>query len=158
MNTGYFYGCGGRTRTYDLRVMSPTSFQLLYSAICMRSLSAWLVYHSQAGLSTKIFLAFRHIEAPGYPQATKHPNKKRRTKKERALPWPILSQILTKNWKCSIFKNTSKKNRVLRNHSSGCPYPAPAEMTQGIGYAGPFPFPDTKISALLKNFSCITCT
>ena len=27
------YGCGGRTRTYDLRVMSPTSFQLLYSAI-----------------------------------------------------------------------------------------------------------------------------
>ena len=33
VNTGYFYGCGGRTRTYDLRVMSPTSFQLLYSAI-----------------------------------------------------------------------------------------------------------------------------
>ncbi len=27
------FGCGGRTRTYDLRVMSPTSFQLLYSAI-----------------------------------------------------------------------------------------------------------------------------
>ena len=27
------HGCGGRTRTYDLRVMSPTSFQLLYSAI-----------------------------------------------------------------------------------------------------------------------------
>ena len=26
-------GCGGRTRTFDLRVMSPTSFQLLYSAI-----------------------------------------------------------------------------------------------------------------------------
>ena len=23
VNTGYFYGCGGRTRTYDLRVMSP---------------------------------------------------------------------------------------------------------------------------------------
>ena len=30
---GGFYGCGGRTRTYDLRVMSPTSYQLLYSAI-----------------------------------------------------------------------------------------------------------------------------
>ena len=30
---GCFYGCGGRTRTYDLRVISPTSFQLLYSAI-----------------------------------------------------------------------------------------------------------------------------
>ena len=27
-----FYGCGGRTRTYDLRVMSPTSFQLLHPA------------------------------------------------------------------------------------------------------------------------------
>ena len=32
-----FYGCGGRTRTYDLRVMSPTSFQLLYSAILGRT-------------------------------------------------------------------------------------------------------------------------
>ena len=31
--SGTFCGCGGRTRTYDLRVMSPTSFQLLYSAI-----------------------------------------------------------------------------------------------------------------------------
>ena len=29
----FFFGCGGRTRTYDLRVMSPTSCQLLYSAI-----------------------------------------------------------------------------------------------------------------------------
>ena len=29
----YFSGCGGRTRTCDLRVMSPTSFQLLYPAI-----------------------------------------------------------------------------------------------------------------------------
>ena len=26
-------GCGGRTRTYGLRVMSPTSYQLLHSAI-----------------------------------------------------------------------------------------------------------------------------
>ena len=48
-NTGFlieircFYGCGGRTRTYDLRVMSPTSFQLLYSAICMHSLNAGLL-------------------------------------------------------------------------------------------------------------------
>ena len=33
------YGCGGRTRTYDLRVMSPTSFQLLYSAIFALHLS-----------------------------------------------------------------------------------------------------------------------
>ena len=39
-----FYGCGGRTRTYDLRVMSPTSFQLLYSAILLAHfLSAWIV-------------------------------------------------------------------------------------------------------------------
>ena len=29
----YFSGCGGRTRTCDLRVMSPTSYQLLYAAI-----------------------------------------------------------------------------------------------------------------------------
>ena len=29
----YLSGCGDRTRTCDLRVMSPTSYQLLYSAI-----------------------------------------------------------------------------------------------------------------------------
>ena len=29
----YFSGCGRRTRTSDLRVMSPTSYQLLYPAI-----------------------------------------------------------------------------------------------------------------------------
>ena len=29
----FFSGCGRRTRTSDLRVMSPTSFQLLYPAI-----------------------------------------------------------------------------------------------------------------------------
>ncbi len=28
-----FTSSGGRTRTYDLRVMSPTSYQLLYSAM-----------------------------------------------------------------------------------------------------------------------------
>ena len=27
------FGCGGRTRTYDLRVMSPASYQLLHPAI-----------------------------------------------------------------------------------------------------------------------------
>ena len=27
------FGCGGRTRTCDLRVMSPTSYQLLHPAI-----------------------------------------------------------------------------------------------------------------------------
>ena len=27
------FGCGGKTRTYDLRVMSPTSCQLLHPAI-----------------------------------------------------------------------------------------------------------------------------
>ena len=47
-----FFGCGGRTRTYDLRVMSPTSFQLLYSAIFRpHSLSAWVLYHGCMGLS-----------------------------------------------------------------------------------------------------------
>ena len=29
----FFYGCGSKTRTYDLRVMSPTSYQLLHPAI-----------------------------------------------------------------------------------------------------------------------------
>ena len=44
LNTGCFYGCGGRTRTYDLRVMSPTSFQLLYSAIFGTSLMySWII-------------------------------------------------------------------------------------------------------------------
>ena len=42
-----FYGCGGRTRTYDLRVMSPTSFQLLYSAI-FRAHPQVPVYYSMA--------------------------------------------------------------------------------------------------------------
>ncbi len=32
--TFLFDGCGGKTRTYDLWVMSPTSYQLLHSAIC----------------------------------------------------------------------------------------------------------------------------
>ena len=27
------FGCGGRTRTCDLRVMSPTSYQLLHTAL-----------------------------------------------------------------------------------------------------------------------------
>ena len=29
----YINGCGSKTRTYDLRVMSPTSYQLLHPAI-----------------------------------------------------------------------------------------------------------------------------
>ena len=32
-HSGSSCGCGGRTRTSGLRVMSPTSYQLLYSAI-----------------------------------------------------------------------------------------------------------------------------
>ena len=48
---GVFFGCGGRTRTYDLRVMSPTSFQLLYSAMFRRTFSAWVLYHSATALS-----------------------------------------------------------------------------------------------------------
>ena len=45
-----FYGCGGRTRTYDLRVMSPTSYQLLYSAIfsilleCLGIIARWIPF------------------------------------------------------------------------------------------------------------------
>ena len=33
IENGGFSGCGGRIRTNDLRVMSPTSYQLLYPAI-----------------------------------------------------------------------------------------------------------------------------
>ena len=51
----YSGGCGGRTRTYDLRVMSPTSYQLLYSAIFMHPLDAQLLYHAQNFLSRFIF-------------------------------------------------------------------------------------------------------
>ena len=52
-----FYGCGGRTRTYDLRVMSPTSFQLLYSAMFVgTSLSACVLYHGHSGLSRTFLL------------------------------------------------------------------------------------------------------
>ena len=64
-----FYGCGGRTRTYDLRVMSPTSFQLLYSAICL----VWFLADYNMGAEgcqvffwmTRFVLAhleFRHIQ------------------------------------------------------------------------------------------------
>ena len=54
-----FYGCGGRTRTYDLRVMSPTSYQLLYSAIFYwHFLSACILYHRKAALSRQIFSTF----------------------------------------------------------------------------------------------------
>ena len=33
--TALFSGSGSRTRTYDLRVMSPTSYQLLHPALCL---------------------------------------------------------------------------------------------------------------------------
>ena len=39
-------GCGGKTRTYDLRVMSPTSCQLLHPAICCFLLYILLIYMS----------------------------------------------------------------------------------------------------------------
>ncbi len=32
----FYFGCGGPIRTVDLRVMSPTSFQLLHPAECVR--------------------------------------------------------------------------------------------------------------------------
>ena len=51
---GGFYGCGGRTRTYDLRVMSPTSFQLLYSAI-FRWRLILRYYSTKAGICQQVF-------------------------------------------------------------------------------------------------------
>ncbi len=57
---GICYGCGGRTRTYDLRVMSPTSFQLLYSAIFRHSLECLgIIAHGYCFVNTflcKLFL------------------------------------------------------------------------------------------------------
>ena len=54
-------GCGGRTRTYDLRVMSPTSFQLLYSAI-FRWRLILRYYSTKAGICQQVFLrVFCHI-------------------------------------------------------------------------------------------------
>ena len=56
------YGCGGRTRTYDLRVMSPTSFQLLYSAICLRSLETFgSITQIDGFVNTFFLLKFRYI-------------------------------------------------------------------------------------------------
>ncbi len=52
---GFLSGCGGRTRTYDLRVMSPTSYQLLYSAIWGAFLNATILYHGADCLSRSIF-------------------------------------------------------------------------------------------------------
>ena len=61
------FGCGGRTRTYDLRVMSPTSFQLLYSAIFRsHSLSASVLYHGYTGLSRGYFLSFCRTASSHY--------------------------------------------------------------------------------------------
>ena len=63
-----FYGCGGRTRTYDLRVMSPTSFQLLYSAI-LGCTSNVLGYYSTAGLVCQdVFLAIFGRRVSEFPQ------------------------------------------------------------------------------------------
>ena len=53
-----FSGCGGRTRTYDLRVMSPTSFQLLYSAILMRTLECLHIVAQQRMLVKVYFLLY----------------------------------------------------------------------------------------------------
>ena len=56
-----FYGCGGRTRTYDLRVMSPTSFQLLYSAIFTRSPECLDILTQRASFVKTFFLFFKKI-------------------------------------------------------------------------------------------------
>ena len=48
----HIVGCGGRTRTYDLRVMSPTSYHLLHSAIFKHPQRECLIIISQ----TKVFV------------------------------------------------------------------------------------------------------
>ena len=74
-NTGFlieircFYGCGGRTRTYDLRVMSPTSFQLLYSAIFCCTSHVLMYYSMSKTLCQPLFsLSFGHPSSQEYPQ------------------------------------------------------------------------------------------
>ncbi len=52
-----FNGCGGRTRTYDLRVMSPTSFQLLYSAIWGELLEFWDSITHRPAFVNRFFLS-----------------------------------------------------------------------------------------------------
>ena len=52
--SGYFYGCGGRIRTNDLRVMSPTSYQLLYTAICLLLASLNNISRSRALVKRKV--------------------------------------------------------------------------------------------------------
>ena len=64
-----FYGCGGRTRTYDLRVMSPTSFQLLYSAIFCCTSHVLVYYSMSKTLCQPLFsLSFGHPSSQAYPQ------------------------------------------------------------------------------------------
>ncbi len=49
------FGCGGRTRTYDLRVMSPTSYHLLHSAIFKHPKSECLIIISQSDVFVNCF-------------------------------------------------------------------------------------------------------
>ena len=49
----FLYGSGGRTRTSDLRVMSPTSCQLLYPAMYREWLSSLIPLIASAKISQK---------------------------------------------------------------------------------------------------------
>ena len=60
-NNGNRLGCGGRTRTYDLRVMSPTSFQLLYSAILHEDTARHSLEHILAQLMQLVNKNFSRI-------------------------------------------------------------------------------------------------
>ena len=50
----FFSGCGGRIRTNDLRVMSPTSYQLLYPAIYCSIESLYRITQEQGKVKRKI--------------------------------------------------------------------------------------------------------
>ena len=54
-----FFSCGDRTRTYDLRVMSPTSYQLLHPAMWRKDTS-FFVYN--ANLSASLLTIFFHFK------------------------------------------------------------------------------------------------
>ena len=56
----FLYGSGGRTRTSDLRVMSPTSCQLLYPAMYREWLSSLIPLIASAKIS-QIFVTSKYL-------------------------------------------------------------------------------------------------
>ena len=56
------FGCGGKTRTYDLRVMSPTSCQLLHPAMFYYSILTLICFVNCFSIFSPILYIFSHLE------------------------------------------------------------------------------------------------